>query len=529
VILQAEQNPDALAVVMGGSGEAVTYGELEGRSRALAGFLSGRGLKRGDRLAVFMENHPRYFEVVWAGLRSGLYVVPVNCHLTAQEAGYIIADSGARAMVTTTSLGDVVNQIAPRDLESASARLMIGAAEGSFTSYEEAITEANQSGGKGYDHTSGAYLFYSSGTTGRPKGVLRPLPGTDPSRMDARTEKLKDLYGFRHDMVYLSPGPLYHAAPLGATVSTQRYGGTVVTMERFDPLVALSLVERHRVTHSQWVPTMFVRMLALSYEERHRYDVSSLEAAVHAAAPCPIDIKRRMIEWWGPILYEYYSATERTGQTYINSHEWLERPGSVGRPLTGQIHIIGEDEEELLPGEVGKIYFSGGESFSYLNDPEKTDATRLDGGLATMGDVGYVDQDGWLFLTDRTADLIISGGVNIYPREVEDVLMGHPAVLDVAVFGVPSTDLGEEVKAVVQLVPPKIAEVETEAELIAFCRERLASFKCPRTVDFVSELPREPNGKLYKRLLRDRYWGIRTAGATGVVNQVVQAVRETGR
>jgi fatty-acyl-CoA synthase len=358
-------------------------------------------------------------------------------------------------------------------------------------------------------------MLYSSGTTGRPKGVLRPLPDTTPGQEDARLAATAQAYGFRDGMVYLSPAPMYHAAPLAFSVLAQRFGGTVVIMEHFDPASALALIERHRVTHSQWVPTMFVRLLRLSDEERSAHDLSSHEVAIHAAAPCPVPVKHGMIEWWGPILHEYYAGTEGNGSTAINSEEWLARPGSVGRARAGQVHIIGPTGEELPAGEEGAIYFSGGASFEYHGDPEKTEGARLPGGLSTLGDIGYLDEEGWLFLTDRKAHMIISGGVNIYPREIEDVLIQHPAVADVAVIGVPDEDFGEAVKAVVELLAGREPSPAMASELTAFARQHLAGFKVPRSIDFTDHLPRLATGKLYKRLLKDQYAAARAAGHAG--------------
>jgi acyl-CoA synthetase (AMP-forming)/AMP-acid ligase II len=377
-----------------------------------------------------------------------------------------------------------------------------------FDSYETAIEE--QSPERMNDETVGRYMFYSSGTTGRPKGITGPLPDRHPS--DDRAEALLGaLYQFRKDMVYLSPAPMYHAAPLAFSNAVLSTGGTVVMMEKFDPEFALSLIERNRVTHSQWVPTMFSRMLKLDESVRMEYDLSSLEVAIHAAAPCPVPVKRSIIEWWGPIVYEYYAGSEGNGSTFINSEDWLKKPGSVGRPMGVKVHIVDDQGADLPIGETGGVYFSGATDFEYHNAPEKTAASKLSGGRSTLGDVGYIDEDGYLFLTDRKAYMIISGGVNIYPQEIEDHLITHPKVADVAVFGVPNNDFGEEVKAVVQTMPG--FEPGSEAhdglsdELIAFCRDALAGFKIPRSIDFEAELPRLPTGKLYKRLLRDRYWG----------------------
>jgi long-chain acyl-CoA synthetase len=500
----AEVDPGRPAVIMAAAGTVLTYGELDERSNRLARLLHAAGLRRGDVLAVFMENNPRYAEVAWAALRSGLYLTPVNRHLTPAEVAYILDDCGASAVISSAALAALCDQLPDTTIERIPVRLMVEGVSARFDSYEQAV--GGHPGDRLGDERSGAYLFYSSGTTGRPKGVRQPIPDASPAVRQPRVEGLARLYRYREGMCYLSPAPMYHAAPLGASVSVQRYGGTVVVMERFDAADALRLIERHRVTHSQWVPTMFIRMLRLNDEERLGPDLSSHESATHAAAPCPVDVKRRMIEWWGPIVYEYYSGTELSGTTYITSQEWLEHPGSVGRALHGSsVHIIGDGGRELPSGELGTIYFKGGSPFEYHNDPAKTADAYLPGGLSTMGDVGYVDDGGWLYLTDRRAHTIISGGVNVYPREAEDALLGHPAVADVAVLGVPDDVMGEQVKAVVQPAPGASAGPDLERELIAFCRKQLATFKCPRSVDFVDELPRAPTGKLSKRVLRDRY------------------------
>ncbi|MCP4958149.1 MAG: AMP-binding protein, partial [Actinomycetia bacterium] len=358
------------------------------------------------------------------------------------------------------------------------------------------------------DESPGFTMLYSSGTTGRPKGVKRPLPGHAIDELDPRTANfMTTLYQYAPDMVYLSPAPMYHAAPLGCSQAVHRVGGTLVIMEKFDATQCLADLERYQVTHSQFVPTMFVRMLKLDEAERAGHDLSTLKVAIHAAAPCPVVVKKRMIEWWGPILYEYYAGSEGNGATIITSEEWLERPGSVGRVRTGQIHICDDEGYDLPPGEEGGIYFSGAGTYEYYKAPDKTAEAMLPGGRTTLGDIGYLDDDGYLFLTDRKAHMIISGGVNIYPQEIEDAMVMHPKVADVAVFGVPDPDMGEQVKAVVQPVDGLDGSSELEAELIAFSRDHIAHYKCPKSVDFETELPRLPTGKLYKRILRDRYWG----------------------
>ncbi|HUP85161.1 MAG TPA: AMP-binding protein [Acidimicrobiales bacterium] len=502
---QAERVPDRAALVMAGTGETVAYRELDERSNQLAHLLRAGGLQRGDHVALLMENQPRFLEVVWAALRSGLYLTAINSHLTAEEVAYIVGDCGAKAFVSSRALADVAGEMPWKELADVGTRLMADevAADG-FDRYEDALAAFPTT--RIDDESSGATMLYSSGTTGRPKGVLRSLADEKPWEGEARLAGLGAMYGFRDEMVYLSPAPMYHAAPLAFSINAQRFGGTVVIMERFDPAGALQAIDRFGVTHSQWVPTMFVRLLRLPDDDRLGPDLSSHEVAIHAAAPCPVTVKRQMIEWWGPILYEYYAGTEGNGSTAITSEEWLAHPGSVGRARAGAVHIIGEDGKEVPAGQEGGIYFSGGAAYEYHNDPQKTEEARLPGGLTTLGDVGYVDEEGWLYLTDRKAYMIISGGVNIYPREIEDVLIQHPAVADVAVFGIPNDDLGEEVKAVVQLLPEREPGDVLSRELQTFVRGHLAGFKVPRTVDFIDELPRLPTGKLYKRVLRDPYW-----------------------
>jgi acyl-CoA synthetase (AMP-forming)/AMP-acid ligase II len=489
---------------MAGSGEVVTFAQLNDRSNQLAQLLYGRGLRPGDGMSIFMENNARYLEAAWAAQRSGLYFTAISSRLTPPEVEYLLDDSGSHALVTSRALGSVAAE-AVRRLPRLHTRLMChGAVEG-FEPYEEVV--AAQPARPLSDEREGADMLYSSGTTGRPKGIRRPLPVIPAGQApDPVTLLCQGLYGATSDSVYLSPAPQYHSAPLRFSMAMQRIGCTVVIMEHFDPEEYLTAIERYRVTHTQLVPTMFVRMLKLPEEIRRRYDVSSLRCAIHAAAPCPVPVKRQMIEWWGPVIHEYYAGTEGNGFTAITSEDWLAHPGSVGRALVGKIHIVDDDGLEVPTGTPGAIYFEGDADFEYHNDPEKTRSSRNDQGWSTIGDVGYLDDEGHLYLTDRKAFMIISGGVNIYPQEAENVLVTHPKVMDVAVFGVPNDEMGEEVKAVVQPVDMADAGPELERELIAYCKGQLATLKCPRSVDFEAELPRHATGKLYKRLLRDRYW-----------------------
>ncbi len=500
----ARTHPEKTAYLMAGSGQRVSYGELDERSSRCAWLLRSLGLRKGDGIALFMENHPRMLEVAWAAQRSGLYYTTVSSHLTAPEVAYIVNDCGAKVFFSTNAKAAVAEEV-PGQTPAVKAHFGLDGAFGAFQDYEAAL--AAQPAGPIPDEEEGADMLYSSGTTGRPKGIRHKLPGVPAGTASPLLLLLKGLYKGDDSSVYLSPAPLYHAAPLRFTLSFQRLGASVVVMEHFDARQALAAIERHRVTHSQWVPTMFVRMLKLAPEERAGFDLSSHRCAIHAAAPCPIPVKQQMIEWWGPILHEYYGGSEGNGLTAIDSTQWLAHKGSVGRAVLGEIHILDDAGNELPTGQDGAVYFGKGPSFEYHNDPAKTAASRNAQGWSTLGDVGHLDVEGYLYLTDRKANMIISGGVNIYPQEIENVLITHPKVLDVAVFGVPNQEFGEEVKAVVQLRHPADAAPALAEELLAFCRQHVAHFKCPRSVDFEAELPRHPNGKLYKRLLKDRYWG----------------------
>ncbi|HEY6624567.1 MAG TPA: acyl-CoA synthetase [Acidimicrobiales bacterium] len=504
----AASAPDRAAVVMGGSGRVISYRELDERSSQFARLLWGLGLRRGDHYAVMMENHPSYFELVWAGMRSGLYVTAVNSHLTPAEAAYIVNDCGATVLVISAALATVAEEL--RALTPAvEHRFMVDGATPGHRSYEHET--AAQSTAHPDVEVRGMVMLYSSGTTGQPKGIEFPLPPEDsPIGEWEIGEHSRTRYGFGEGMVFLSPGPLYHSAPLRVSLAVHSLGGTVVVMERFDPAGALALIERERVTHSQWVPTMFVRMLKLPEEERTAYDLSSQRVVTHAAAPCPVPVKEQMIAWWGPIIEEYYAGTENVGSTSITSEEWLAHKGSVGRPARGaSIHICDDQGDELPTGEVGAVYFEDAEAtFEYHGDAAKTSGTQHPDHPTwrSLGDIGRVDEEGYLYLTDRRAFMIVSGGVNIYPQEIEDVLVAHPRVLDAAVFGVPNEDMGEEVKAVVQPVRWEDAGDALAAELQAWCEGRLAGYKRPRSFDFDPQLPRLDNGKLYKGPVRDRYW-----------------------
>jgi fatty-acyl-CoA synthase len=499
----AERTPDVPAIIMATSGETSTFAELEDRSIRLARALRERGVTAGDHIAILMENNRQYLEVAWAAQRSGLHYTAINRHLRPAEVQYVLDDCGAVVLVASEQTTPVVASL---DLSRVRVRIAAVGEVPSFESYVDVI--AAVSAGPLEDEREGREMLYSSGTTGRPKGVRKALPGTpfgDPSSAPVVVTRGIEAFGGRAGGVYLSPAPMYHSAPLVYCMSMHRLGASVVVMERFDPRLCLEVIERYRVTHAQFVPTMFVRLLRLPLAERSRYDLSTLESVIHGAAPCPVPVKRQMIDWWGPIINEYYAGTEDIGNTFISAVEWLAHPGSVGRPMA-ECHIVGPDGTEVHSGETGIVYFAGGRPFEYHNDPTKTASIANDKGWRTLGDIGRLDDDGYLYLTDRQAHMIISGGVNIYPQEAENVLAAHPAVVDVAVIGVPDPEMGETVKAVVQLTDAASASPELAEELIAYCRAELATYKCPRTVDFVAELPRDDNGKLYKRLLRERYW-----------------------
>jgi acyl-CoA synthetase (AMP-forming)/AMP-acid ligase II len=508
----AQERPDQPAAIMASSGATLTYRELNDRSNRFAQLLHDAGLRFGDHIAVLMDNCLEYFEVCWAAQRSGLFYTCINWHFTAEEAAYIIDDCDAEVLVVSDTYRDVAAELAPM-MPKVKVRLVVG--DTNVDGYERYDTARDRYPAEPLaEELEGTPMLYSSGTTGRPKGIRYLLPREPVGSAPAQMVLLTAVFGMDEHTVYLSPAPLYHSAPLFYSLSVQRLGGTVVCMEQFDPEQALALIERYRVTHSQWVPTMFVRMLKLPEGARNRHDLSSHRCAIHAAAPCPVEVKKQMIEWWGPIVEEYYSATEGMGATYINSVDYLTHPGSVGKTLLNPIHILDEDGNDLPAGEVGTVWFeppSNRPGFEYHKDDTKTKEAHDERGWATVGDMGYLDDEGFLYLTDRRTFMIVSGGVNIYPQEAENVLVTHPKVFDVAVFGVPDDEMGERVHAVVQPADMSEAGPELERELIAFCRERLSHYKCPRAIDFEAELPRQPTGKLYKRLLRDRYWGNKTS------------------
>ena len=505
--IHAKSQPARPAFVMASTGETVTYAELDQRSNRLAHLLRANGLQRLDHYAIFMENNNRYLECCAAAVRAGLYYTCVNSYLTAEELAYILNNSESKVLITSRARKEVAAQ-ALKLCPSVRLALVCDDPSASAPFQDFATAVAAYPGTPIADEVLGTAMLYSSGTTGRPKGILRPLPEEPGDFQLPIFRFLNKLWKYRAGMTYLSPAPLYHSAPQAAVSLAIHNGATVVIMEHFDPENYLALVEKYKITHTQLVPTMFSRMLKLPEGVRQKYDLSSLQVAIHAAAPCPVQVKEQMIAWWGPIIDEYYGATEGLGFTACNSAEWLAHKGSVGKVMIGDLHILDDNMQPAAKGVPGEIWFKTATPFIYFNDPERTAQTRsADGEMSTVGDVGYVDDDGFLYLTDRSTFMIISGGVNIYPQECENLLIVHPKVMDAAVFGVPNEDLGEEVKAVVQTMPGVATGPALEAELIAYCQQHLAKLKCPKTIDFDAALPRLPTGKLYKKPLRDRYWG----------------------
>jgi len=502
----AQTYPHKPAIIMGDSQEVVTYQQLDERSNQGAQLFRSLGLKTGDHIAMMLENTRQFLEIAWAAQRAGLIFTPISTHLKQAETTYIVENCEARLFIGSLALADIAEQLRATAPEQVRHFFMVNGIRPGFESWDEAID--GQPTTRIADESNGVPMLYSSGTTGQPKGVFVPPDSDDVDAPHPLAASLGTAFGFSEETVYLSPAPLYHAAPLHYCMMVGYKGGTIVVMEQFDAERALQLIEEHRVTHSQWVPIMFVRMLKLPEEVRERYDISSMQFAIHAAAPCPIEVKEKMIEWWGEVIVEYYAASEGIGVTIIDSANWLTHKGSVGPALVGELHIVDDNGKELPPGEIGTIYFGGAQAqFSYHNEPEKTAGAYNERGWATTGDVGYVDKDGFLYLTDRKNFMIISGGVNIYPQEIENLLITHPRIADVAVFGIPHEEFGEQVKAVVEPVNWADATDEVAIEIMEWLRERISKIKMPRSLDFHPKLPRMDNGKLYKRRLVEEYRG----------------------
>ena len=506
--IYAKSHPNKPALIMAETGETLTYGALEKLANQGAQLIRHLGVKKGDIIALWARNSTEFLSVYWAAQRAGIYICPLPVYLSVDDAAYILKDCGAKLLIVSSEIR------AAEDFMNHAAKLVpnlkyiygLHQSISNLESWESAISEMTDTPID--DEEAGWHLIYSSGTTGRPKGVKLPLIGGSVVEDNQWVKRYEQLYNLTEKSVFLACAPLYHAAPILFATNVMRRGATVVITKKFLPDGTLNAIETYKVTLSQMVPTMFIRMLRLPDKERLNYDVSSLEHVVHAAAPCPIEVKYKMMDWFGDIIDEYYAGSESIGATAITASEWRKKPGSVGKSRNSILHICDDEGAELPTGEIGCVYFEGGYDFEYLNDPLKTKDARnpKHPTWATYGDIGYVDDDDYLFLTDRKKFIIISGGVNIYPQETENLLIQHPKVADVAVFGVPNEDMGEEVKAVVQPLNWNDASPECESELIEFCRTKLSSYKCPKSIDFERKLPRQENGKLYKRALRDRYW-----------------------
>jgi long-chain acyl-CoA synthetase len=500
----ALRDPDHLALVEPG-GRQISAGELAGAANALVHGLRALGMRRGDCIATVLPNGTAMLELYLAASQGGWYLVPINHHLTAAEIAYIVQDADAKVFVAAEPFAGACAAAAADAAMPSAMRFAVGTIAG-FRPYQD-LTRG-QPTTPPENRSAGQVMNYTSGTTGRPKGVRRPLPEADPDMVAAMFGMFLAMFGVTpHDGgVHLTGSPLYHTAVLMFTGSSLQFGHSVVLMDKWTPEGCLDMIQRHRVTTSHMVPTQFHRLLALPDAIKQRYDLSSLRHVIHAAAPCPIDVKRRMLDWWGPVIYEYYAASEGGG-TLVTPGEWLNYPGTVGRAWpTAEVRILDDEGRDCATDQAGTVYMAlGAAAFEYHKDQAKTAANRREG-FFTVGDIGYLNADGYLFLCDRKTDMIISGGVNIYPAEVESVLLTHPKVADAAVFGIPHPDWGEEVKAVIELAPDVAPEPLLAEELLAFCRERAARYKCPRTIDFIERMPRDPNGKLYKRKLRDPYW-----------------------
>lgn len=503
--ITAETYPHKPAIIMGDSGEMVTYQQLDERSNQGAQLFRSLGLQTGDHIGIMMENNRHFLEICWAAQRSGIILTPISTHLQKEETAYILENCGAKLFIGSLKLAQIAQEISAAGT-AVEHYYMVGGIKDGFESWEEATD--GQPTTPIADESNGVQMLYSSGTTGKPKGVFSPPTDTDVNTPNPLVNSMGAAFGFGEETVYLSPAPLYHAAPLHFNMMSLYLGGTSIVMEQFDAEGALRLIEEHSVTHSQWVPIMFIRMLKLPPEHRARYDVSSMQFAIHAAAPCPVEVKQQMIDWWGEVIVEYYAASEGIGVTIIDAASWLTHRGSVGPSFGAELHILDDDGNEVPAGEIGTVYFGGsGGQFEYHNEPGKTAEAFNEKGWATTGDVGYVDEEGFLYLTDRKNFMIISGGVNIYPQEIENLLITHEKVADVAVFGIPHDEFGEQVQAVIEPANWADATDEVAIELLEWCRERLSHIKVPRGLDFRETLPRMDNGKMYKRHLVEEYRG----------------------
>lgn len=500
--LFAETTPNHPAYIMAETNEVITYLQLEHRSNQIAHLFRKCGLQSNDHIAIMMENHILFMQIIWAATRAGLIITPISTHLIDDEVAYILNNCEAKLFITTEKYKKVAQS--SLNITSKIERfLMVDDSIDGFESFEKLLQNLPITPIK--DEQLGTTMLYSSGTTGLPKGVFTPPASQDIEDVNPVLISIGKNFGFGPHTVYLSPAPLYHAAPLAYNQVNMLFGGTSIIMTKFDPIKSLALIEKYKANYSQWVPIMFVRMLKLPEEIRMKYDVTSMKLALHAAAPCPIEIKEKMIDWWGPVIFEYYGASEGNGLTAITSQDWLQHKGSVGKAFVGTAYILDDNGNELPPNTIGNVYFSGGNVFKYHNELEKTRKAFSKAGQSTVGDIGYLDEDGYLYLTDRKNFTIISGGVNIYPQEVENCIIVHPKVADVAVFGIPHEEFGQEVKAVVQAKNPDDAGPDLADDLMKYCRSKLARIKVPKSIDFMDELPRKDNGKLYKRRLVEQY------------------------
>lgn len=490
-----------------GSGVEVSYGDLDRASNQGAHLFRDHDIQPGDGIAIWLPNHPEFLKITWAAQRSGIYYTPISTFFQTAEVTYILDNSDAKLLITNRELLDRLPLDRLQEAFSNGRQLRVFLVDSDDEIYPDWCRErARYPVTPIEDESEGAEMIYSSGTTGQPKGVRFPLKFAPLGEVSDLFKTRMKMHRLDHEVRYLSTAPMYHSAPLRYNMMVTRLGGTAYILEKFDAEAALDAIQRHAITHSQWVPTMFVRLLKLAEQVRLSYDVSSLQFVIHAAAPCPIDIKQQMIDWLGPVIYEYYSGTEANGSTAITSEEWLQNKGSVGKAIHGDIHILDDAGAEQPALASGTVFFANGSDFSYYKDPEKTQQAKNALGWSTLGDIGYLNEAGYLFLQDRKSFMIISGGVNIYPQEIENLLINHPQVSDVAVFGVPNQEFGEEVKAVIELQAGVEPSEPLKTDLFAFCRKNLSHIKCPKTIDFLDQLPRHPTGKLYKRQLKDQYW-----------------------
>lgn len=498
----AVEKPGTPAVILAGSGKTISWKEYDIRVNRIAQYFRHIGLKEKDHIAVLLENCETYLEILDAAVDAGLLLTTISTHLKREETEYVIENSESKVLITSDSFSELAGELL-NCTPHVTHRLMLGGTIDGYDSFEKMMAGFD---GSPIDYgNAGTFMLYSSGTTGRPKGIHWDVPDIPVGAIDPNLVTAFALFQINAESIYLSTQPLYHSAPAAFALGCLQAGATVVLMEKFDAENALFAIQEFKPTHSQWVPTMFVKIMKLPEETRLKYDISSMQCAIHAAAPCPVEVKEKMIEWMGPVLFEFWGGTETGVVTLITSPEWLEHKGSVGRGFTAALHIMDEDGNELPAGEPGTICMESGRKYSYFKEPDKTASSRNEDGWTNIGDIGYLDEEGYLYLTDRKSFMIISGGVNIYPQETEDILVMHPKVMDVAVIGVPNEEFGEEVKAVVQPVDMSEAGSELETELIEYARSKVSHIKCPKTIDFMEALPRTPAGKLLKRLIKEKY------------------------